>query len=121
METLADRVWYAYHCLPRTGRFKKPPSYRSVEMKVGLTNGTLSRIFSGERERPEPETLVALAKVLGVTLDWLLTGKGAGPTTTEVIPPRMPYLFPTVDVPLPIETLNSVSVAIQLIYDAAKA
>jgi len=92
MKTLADRIWYAYHCLPRTGRMRKPPTRRSLEIKYGLSNGMLGRLLAGERQHPEPETLVALSKMFGVSLDWLMTGDGVAPVATEPVPPRVPYL-----------------------------
>lgn len=93
MKTLADRVWYAYHCLPRTGRLRKPPSKRSLEIRYGLSNGMLGRLMAGERQHPEPETLVALAKMFGVTMEWLVTGEGTAPESREPVPPRVPYLL----------------------------
>lgn len=93
MKSLADRAWHAYYCLPRTGKHRKPPSYRSLEQKYGLSNGMLGRIMAGERKHPEPETLVALSKMFSVSLDWLMTGQGQGPVSKEPVPPRVPYLF----------------------------
>ena len=120
MSSLAERAWFAYHCLPR-GKRNKPPPYRQLEQQVGLTNGTFSRLFLGERERPEPETVVGIAKVLGVTLDWLLTGKGDGPKPVGIVPPRLPYLVEEpAESTLQVETLSAVSAAVRLIYEAAK-
>ncbi len=122
MNSLADRVWFAYHCLPRTGKQQKPPSYRSIESQAGLAGGTFSRLFTGERQNPEPETLVGLGRALGVSLDWLLTGNGNAPTPPGPVPPRLPYLVAQNEsVFAPPESLGSLAEAVQLVHQAAKA
>jgi hypothetical protein len=49
--------------------------------------------MSGDRHSPEAETIVALSRMFGVSTDWLLSGTGDPPKTTELIPPRLPYLI----------------------------
>jgi transcriptional regulator with XRE-family HTH domain len=90
-ESFADRAWYAYHCLPRTKR-GKPPSYNSLEKAAGISSGTISRAMLGDREEFSKSTLEALARVLNVSIDWLVDGRGEKPPLTGPIPPRLPYL-----------------------------
>jgi len=89
--SFADRAWLAYHSLPRSKK-GKPPSYRSLEDAVALSNGTISRIMLGEREDHGYETKTALARVLCVSAEWLAEGRGEPPTPTGPVPPRLPYL-----------------------------
>jgi hypothetical protein len=87
LPTLADRVWFAYNCLPRDAK-GNPPSYVSLERPLKLPNGTFSRLISRTREDPRGTTLDAIAKTLHLSLDWLLHGGDDGPVPTGIVPPR---------------------------------
>lgn len=85
-QSLASRVWYLYHCLPRD-EFGNPPSFRELEKVAGLAASTMSRTVSGKRKHHGHETFARIAKVLGVSADLLRTGIGEWPTPTGNIPP----------------------------------
>lgn len=51
---------------------------------AGLSGGVVSMIESGNRKDPSGSTVAALARVLGVTADWLLTGSEPDPTEEQV-------------------------------------
>ena len=90
MSTLADRVWYALHCLPRDSK-DRPPDMRTVERSAGLSNGTLSTTVRGIKTEPRSATYAKLAKVLCVDRDWLENGIGSPPALTGPLPPRPGY------------------------------
>ncbi len=50
-------------------------SQASLAQKAGVSQGTIGNIESGARKRPRD--LVAIAKALDVSADWLETGKGS--------------------------------------------
>ncbi len=43
--------------------------------RVGVTPGSINKIESGETKGAKPSTLAALARALGVSMEWLATGK----------------------------------------------
>ena len=89
LATLADRVWFAYHCLPRDAK-GNPPSYVSLERPWKLPNGTLSRVVYAERKDLRGMTLGLIAKALNVKLDWLMNGGRVDrPVPTGTVPPRL--------------------------------
>lgn len=51
-------------------------SARSIARRAGISDSTLRSILSGSR--PTVDNLAALARALGVSLDWLATGTDAG-------------------------------------------
>lgn len=51
---------------------------------AGLHRTHLSNLETGARNGVEGKTAVALSGVLGVSTDWLLTGKGDAPTVEQV-------------------------------------
>ena len=55
-----------------------------LDALAGLGRGHVSMIETGRRPNLEAKTAVALASVLGVTTDWLLTGEGKAPTKRAV-------------------------------------
>lgn len=59
-------------------------SARELDKLAGLTPCHISLIESGRRPNPESETLRAIASVLGVSLDWLVLGKGDPPRPEDV-------------------------------------
>jgi hypothetical protein len=84
---LADRVWFAIHCLPRDKR-GKPPSYRQLEKDFGLAPASLSKAVLGKARHQWSDTRRALCAALQVSEPWLEFGAGAGPTPTGIVPPR---------------------------------
>ena len=60
-------------------------SQRELAAESGLTESAISRIISAERRNPGGETLLKLARGLGVTVDTLLSPPGADTTTKKVI------------------------------------
>jgi hypothetical protein len=92
LETLADRVWYALHCMPRNAA-GKPPSWRSFEANNDLPHAVLSKLFNGERTWVQPSTLTKMAAAFGVSMEWLASGVGSPPTPTGRIPPRGADLY----------------------------
>lgn len=73
LDTLAQRVWFAWHCLPRQ-KDGFPPSWRGLEMANQLPNGVFSKILSGSRQTVEAATFQKLARALAVPVLWLLSG-----------------------------------------------
>lgn len=59
-------------------------SARELDKLAGLTPCHISLIESGRRPNPESETLRAIAGVLGISLDWLVLGKGETPHEEDV-------------------------------------
>jgi transcriptional regulator with XRE-family HTH domain len=58
---------------------------RELDRLAGITEGHTSLIESGHVADATSQTLVKIARVLGVSLDWLVSGFGDGPTTDTVI------------------------------------
>lgn len=87
LPTLADRVWFAYHCLPRDAQGDSP-SYVALERPWKLPNGTFSRLVTGAREEVRGKTLGRISKALDVPVEWLLNGGDDGPVPTGIVPPR---------------------------------
>lgn len=63
----------------------KELSARELDRLAGLHQGHVWAIETGHRPSIESDTAIALARVLGVTLDWLLTGQGDEPIADDVI------------------------------------
>lgn len=63
-----------------------PPgtSARTVDRLAGLTPGHTSLIEGGLRLNVEARTAEALARVFGVSLDWLISGIGDAPSARRV-------------------------------------
>ncbi len=59
-------------------------SMRSLSDLAGLDPSHVRLIESGERDDPRSKTLSQLANVTGVTLDWLIDGKGDTPDPDAV-------------------------------------
>ncbi len=88
LPTLADRAWYALHCLRRDDA-GKPPALKDLEVRVGLSYGTLSHVMCGRRSQHRPGTFPLMARALGVSEAWLRGEGGArGPMLTGMIAPR---------------------------------
>jgi hypothetical protein len=86
-QSLADRAWFAWNCLPRDERGDRP-KIRELERSYGLTNGSLHRLINGISVRPGYEQIVKMAAALNTTAEWLQLEKGAAPTTSWPVPPR---------------------------------
>lgn len=79
--TLAARVKYVRGFVPTLSK-------RQLSLMAGLSPSMVGMIERGQRMSLESETASGLADVLGVTLDWLLLGRGSNPkvrSTTEHI------------------------------------
>ena len=50
-----------------------------------LSTNAVQFYLSGRRENPSGESAVQIARALGVSLDWLLTGTGEEPTANDVL------------------------------------
>lgn len=59
-------------------------SARALDRLAGLRAGHVAMIESGARDNIESKTAEGLSRVLGVSLDWLLLGKGDEPTIDAV-------------------------------------
>lgn len=87
LTSLADRIWYALHCLPRDPN-GRPPASTVLEARHGLSRGLIGKLI-GERQREvRGPTLLRLAQALHVGTEWLLEGRGAMPAPTGLVPPR---------------------------------
>lgn len=69
MQTFADRLAAA---LTARGW-----SQNRLEREAKLSRGHVNRIIHGKGARAAPETLVTIARVLGIDHDWLTTGRGS--------------------------------------------
>ena len=90
MSTLADRVWFAIHCLPRDDN-GAAPKMSSIEKSSGLSNGVLSTTVREKRREHRSSTSAKMAKGLRVDREWLETGEGVAPVLTGPLPPRPGY------------------------------
>lgn len=51
---------------------------------AGMSHGVVRMLEDGDRKNPSSETLRRLAAVLGVSVDWLMSGSGEPPTEDSV-------------------------------------
>jgi hypothetical protein len=86
-QTMGERTWWAWHCLPRDDR-GTPPDWRALERSVGLANGTLYKFTWDLTTRPGIDTLEKVASALRTTPEWLHNERGEGPMARWPIPPR---------------------------------
>jgi transcriptional regulator with XRE-family HTH domain len=77
MKTVADRVKWL--------REQAGISQRELCRLAGTNENQISLIERGLRNNIEIETAEAIADVFGVTLDWLMRGRGKIPSASEVI------------------------------------
>jgi transcriptional regulator with XRE-family HTH domain len=89
LPSLADRTWYAYHCLPRD-EGGELPSYRQLEHAYGLAIGTFSKITNGTKAHLWPDTVPHIAEALRCSAVWLMQGEGSAPKLPigAQVPPR---------------------------------
>lgn len=59
-------------------------SARELSLLAGLSHGLVALIESGFVAQPSIGTSAAIARVLGVSLDWLINGIGDEPTVEQV-------------------------------------
>lgn len=59
-------------------------SARELDRLAGLAEGHTSLIENGTRAAVEAKTAQALARVLGISLDWLIAGLGKMPSERTV-------------------------------------
>jgi transcriptional regulator with XRE-family HTH domain len=52
---------------------------------AGLSGGYVGHIESGRRKNPGSGPLDGIARALGVSLEWLIRGKGQGPTEESAV------------------------------------
>ena len=74
--TMANRIrkcreWVGLDAYALSRLIGKAPSY------IGL-------LESGRRHHPRADTLELIASVLGVSIDWLVSGRGRGPSSASV-------------------------------------
>ncbi len=58
--------------------------------EAGLTKGFLSQVENGKAPRPSGRVLLALARALGASVDWILTGNSEGPVAETARPLEIP-------------------------------
>jgi hypothetical protein len=87
LETLADRVWYAIHCLPRD-RSGAVPAYRQLERDFNLPDCVLHKTIVQGRTQVQHETFRNMAKALRVSDEWLDGRSNKHPVPTGYVPPR---------------------------------
>ena len=75
-ETLADRL--------RRARKHAGIPARELDRVAGLAEGHTSLIESGARGNVAIHTAMKLATALGVSLDWLIAGRGGAPSARTV-------------------------------------
>lgn len=67
-ETLSGRVLYALEL--------RQMSRQGLEEEARLSRGYVSRIVKGERLKLSPEVMRRMADALGISYEWLATGRG---------------------------------------------
>jgi transcriptional regulator with XRE-family HTH domain len=75
-DTLAERLRFA--------RQKGEINQRALARLSGVSTSYVSLLELGQRTNPEVEKIGAIARTLGVTVDWLAFGQGATPTSKRV-------------------------------------
>lgn len=81
LETLGDRAWFAWQCLPRDEQGLSPAP-RALEQAHELPEGLLSAVFEGRRKSVTALAAVRLARALCCDVGWLLEGVGTAPELT---------------------------------------
>lgn len=67
MNTIGSRI--------RRVRKEKKLTQAQLASMVGISQSTLAELESGESKMPSSETLMGLAKQLGISQAWIMTGK----------------------------------------------
>lgn len=76
MDTISQRVEWA--------RTVAGLSRRRLSALAGLSPAALQVIETKRDTSPEAQTIIGIGRVLGVSTDWLLTGKGGLPTQRKI-------------------------------------
>jgi hypothetical protein len=92
-ESLADRVWFALHCLGRD-HYGRPPAPTTIERQHRLGRGLIAKLYRERQRALEDDTLSRLATALEVSPEWLKSGIGEPPKLTGNLPPRPTAVSP---------------------------
>ena len=84
---MGHRAWFAWQCLPRNER-GEPPTWRELEDRHDLSNGSIYKIVWDISTRPSFGQLERVAAALCTTPHWLLTGRGYSPAARWPVAPR---------------------------------
>ncbi len=76
MKTIGERIFEA--------RKMSGLSAALLGEKAGLSKAIVSMLEGGQRENPHVNTVSAIAKVLGVSVEWLISGIGPEPKSEAV-------------------------------------
>jgi transcriptional regulator with XRE-family HTH domain len=57
---------------------------RELSTLIGASPVTVGNLEQGVSRNPNADTVIALARTLGVSLDWLLIGRGRSPSRERV-------------------------------------
>jgi transcriptional regulator with XRE-family HTH domain len=58
---------------------------KELSLLAGLAQGHAGMVERGEMESPSIRTVALLAEVLGLSMDWIVLGRGKPPTARSVI------------------------------------
>ncbi len=78
-KTLAERLRWARTQLHSPLDPAKPMSARDLANCADVADALIGMIERGDVKNPQPGTLTSIAGALGITLDWLMTGRGPTP------------------------------------------
>ena len=78
-ESLADRAWLAYQCLPRDSLTGALPSYRTLANAYGFAPSDLTRLIAGDLQTPGYDKLAKVSAALQIHQQWLAEGLGRAP------------------------------------------
>jgi transcriptional regulator with XRE-family HTH domain len=87
--TIAQRAWFAWHCLPRTEK-GQPPPIAQLERDHGLSHAQLRKLVMGLSKRPSYSTLTRAAQALACAPEWLGDNEGEPPRCSVFVPPGPP-------------------------------
>lgn len=76
MQTIGERIAQA--------RSLSGLSAAALGEKAGLSKAIVSMLEGGQRENPHVNTISAIARVLGIRVEWLIDGTGAAPDPKAV-------------------------------------
>jgi hypothetical protein len=85
--SMGHRAWFAWQCLERNER-GEPPTWRELEDKHDLSNGSIHKIVWDISTRPSFGQLERVARALNTTPQWLLSESGESPAGRWPITPR---------------------------------
>ena len=87
--SIAQRAWFAWHCLPRNDR-GQPPSLNVLEREFKFSHAQLRKIVMGRSPRPGYATIIRAAEALKCDAGWLGEGEGPPPVCSVFVPPCPP-------------------------------